>query len=146
MDAKKKAKLRQQIKALVEDSIAPLVNECITQRLTQYAEVLHEQMATAPAGDEGRDALIAERDELRKALGEAWAALYAGGDCASMLADLQESGVYRPRCSDGKPSNADARRDYQQIAATAKRIHPLAFGTPTAAPHAALAADGEKSK
>lgn len=41
--------------------------------------------------------------------------LHIGRDCALALADLQDAGIYRPRCSDGKPSNADARRDVAKI-------------------------------
>lgn len=48
MDDKKKAELRKKITQLVEESIAPLVNRCIIQRLTQYAEYLHEEFIPYP--------------------------------------------------------------------------------------------------
>jgi hypothetical protein len=42
--------------------------------------------------------------------------LCIGLDCAQTLAGLQENGTYRPRCDDGTPSNADARKDAEKIA------------------------------
>ena len=57
MDAKTKATLRKQIKALVEDSIAPLVNECITQRLTQFAEHIDEVREKSGLSDAECDAI-----------------------------------------------------------------------------------------
>ena len=48
MDDKKKAELRKKITQLVEESIAPLVNRCITQRLVQYAEYLHDEFVPYP--------------------------------------------------------------------------------------------------
>ena len=122
MDAKKKAKLRQQIKALVEDSIAPLVNECITQRLTQYAEVLHGQLRTAPAGDEGWQPIeTAPKDGETRLL--FW-------DC-----DWEEAFIgFRPvDC----PDNACC--DATHIACWPHFWRPL-----PAAPHAARAADREE--
>lgn len=57
MDAKEKARLRREIKSLVESSIAPLVNECITQRLTQFAEHIDEVREKSGLSDADCDAI-----------------------------------------------------------------------------------------
>lgn len=51
MDADHRLALRNQIETLVRESIAPLVVQVITQRITQYAEVLHDELlpATRPS-------------------------------------------------------------------------------------------------
>lgn len=49
---------------------------------------------------------------LVDALTEAhYGGLMVGADCAWALAKLQREGIYKPQCSDGKPSRADAGRD-----------------------------------
>ncbi len=84
-----------------------------------------------------------EVTKLRDLLGAAWATLAVGVDCTGVLADLQESGVYKPRCSDGEPSRADARKDFNEIVETMNRIYPVAF--PRVTPPPAPAGEGEGS-
>lgn len=66
MDDKKKAEIRQNITQLVEEGIAPLVNRCITQRLVQYAEYLHEELVPYPVtgvAEQHVDTLMALRHD-----------------------------------------------------------------------------------
>lgn len=80
--------------------------------------------------DEARAAVA----ELIEALKEAhYGGLLVGEDCAWALAKLQREGVYKPRCSDGQPSRADAGRDEdyikkvrQQTAAALARVKGVA--------------------
>ena len=68
-------------------------------------------------------ALYAREAALREALELAYyTGMLIGTDCAYALADLQDSGVYTPRCDDGKPSNANARRDYNKLIEIAPKI------------------------
>jgi hypothetical protein len=61
--------------------------------------------------------LEGERDNWKALADEAvYVGCMIGLDCASALADLQESGRYVPQCNDGKPSRANARRDADKIA------------------------------
>jgi hypothetical protein len=95
MDAKKKARLRRDIKSLVESSIAPLVNECITQRLTQFAEHIDEVRERSGLSDAECDAIYQavtmanlrrdvkapeqKRQIIRNALGsKSWHCTYCG--------------------------------------------------------------------
>jgi len=41
--------------------------------------------------------------------------LYVAADVAWALADLQKRGLYMPKCSDGKPSRADAAKDLRTV-------------------------------
>lgn len=82
---------------------------------------------------------ITERRAADKVLREAMeAGLYTaamiGSDCAWALADLQKRGVYKPQCRDGRPSKADAQKDYEKILAAAKSMK-LALATLKAISH-----------
>lgn len=74
---------------------------------------------------DGRD-LIAARAavaELIEALREAhYRGLMIGADCTWALAKLQREGIYKPTCSDGGPSRADASRDLEQINACRTKV------------------------
>lgn len=60
-------------------------------------------------------AISAVKDAFH-ALEEAhYGGLMVGEDCAWALANLQRSGVYKPTCSDGAASRADASKDEQFI-------------------------------
>jgi hypothetical protein len=83
--------------------------------------VLDSQIAELRAsGDTGnvenlldaRDAFAAAIEALKKAH---YCGLMIGEDCAWALAKQQREGKYKPTCSDGRPSNADASRDYDCI-------------------------------
>lgn len=66
MNDEKKAEIRQKITQLVEEGIAPLVNRCITQRLVQYAEHLHEEFVPYPVtgvAEQHVDTLMALRHD-----------------------------------------------------------------------------------
>lgn len=59
---------------------------------------------------------ISAVSDLIKSLEDAhYCGLMIGQDCAWALAKLQREGIYKPACSDGRPSNADASRDLEQI-------------------------------
>lgn len=47
--------------------------------------------------------------------------LMVGADCAWALAKLQREGIYKPQCSDGRPSRADAGRDESFINAVRQK-------------------------
>lgn len=86
----------------------PNVAMRVRQVLASELPVLRAALATT---------LSAREDGWKELASEAvYVGLCIGHDCASALADLQESGAYKPRCDDGKPSRANARKDADTIA------------------------------
>jgi hypothetical protein len=93
--------------AMVERIIGQFERENCAELGDWERQIVRAALQATQAPDVGR---------LREALEEArYVGLHIGRDCALALAELQESGVYKPRCDDGRPSNADARRDVQRI-------------------------------
>ena len=80
------------------------------------------------AAGEGDVELMAMRchgavSELIEAAKDAhYLGLMVGADCTWMLAKLQREGIYKPTCSDGKPSRADAGKDLDKIETCRKRL------------------------
>lgn len=101
--------------AVLDDAISEFNNLRMTDR-----------HGIGPALREARAAvadLIEDRRALLDAVKDAYyRGLMIGSDCAWALAKLQREGIYKPVCSDGRPSNADAAIDLEQIKECAKTL------------------------
>lgn len=93
------------------------LEDAVNHAVKLTEKTLKENNASAIAHLQARvEALTGEVAKWKELASESvYVGLCIGHDCASMLATLQERGVYTPRCDDGKPSNADARRDSDKI-------------------------------